>query len=178
LLLYFKSITNKIDIKKNIIHNLSKYSEKIAVVILLFLMLLTAADVIVRFFFRPITGVIEITQLGLAVIVFASIGYSQVTKEHIRIDFFMDFLPVRWQRLNDVFIYTLMLGLFGVLFKQLLVFGDRMKAINMFTPVLNMPVYPAIYIAAIGVLLFWLVLFTDLIETIIKLVRGDDTDAI
>lgn len=163
---------------KNFISSINKYTEKIAVVILFFLMMLTTIDVIVRFFYKPIPGVYEIVQLGLAVIVFAAIGNSQVTKEHIRIDFFMNFLPIRLQRFNDVIIYTLVLALIGVMFWQLLIYASRMQTLNQITPVLQISIYPAIYIAAIGTLLYMLALFVDLVESIIKVVKGEDTNVI
>jgi TRAP-type C4-dicarboxylate transport system permease small subunit len=178
LLLYFKSISQKININKNIVNNLNSYTEKIAVVVLFSLMLLTTADVFLRTFYRPISGVIEITQLGLAVIVFTALGYSQVTREHIQIDFFMNLLPLKLQRFIQVIVYLLVLGLYGVVFWQLLVYGERLKALNSITPVLKLPIYPVVYVAAIGVLFFLLVLFADLVESSIKMAKGEDTDVV
>ena len=55
-------------------------------VILMFLMLLTVADVTLRKFFEPIEGSQDISEGGLIVVVFLSIAYSGWTGGHIAVD--------------------------------------------------------------------------------------------
>ncbi len=145
----------------------------ISIFTLLFAMFLTTADVLGRFFGRPIMGVYEIVEISLALVVFAALGNSQITKSHIGIDFFMVKLPIWWQNFFDTIGYFLSFSMFSVAFWQMLIYANRMYTVNLETGVLRIPIYPWVIISAFGVLLFTVILLGDLIKTAAKLLTRE-----
>jgi len=71
---------------------------------ILAMMLLTAADVVGRYFFnKPIYGAFEITELMLPIAAFCGMAYAAVTKAHISVDTIVERLSPRGQaRLGSI----------------------------------------------------------------------------
>ena len=159
---------------KKIIYSANNLALGVVMVMLMMMMFFTVGDVTGRYFGRPIQGTFEMTRYCLAVIVFLSLGYSQINKVHIAIEIFYDRLPVILQRIIDIFIYATATIMFALVFRNMLAYGGRLFVSKQFTTVLRVPVYPFVYAAAVGVLLFDLVLFTDFADAVHKLVKGGD----
>lgn len=162
---------------KKIVEMSNGYLIKISMLVLLFMMFLVVGNVLSRFFFRnPIPGTFELTRISLAIVVFTSLGYGQLKKVYIQITFFFSRFPVLVQKVLQVFNYLLTLVLFSLVFWQMLKYAERMSAAGEFTSVLRLPVHPWIIIAAVGVFFFGLTLLWDLIQTILKIAKGEVLD--
>lgn len=161
---------------KKHIYALNGYLLKIAMLFTVLMMFVTVADVLGRYFVQPIPGVFELTRFSLAVIVFTSLGWSQLHKVHIAIDLFVSRFPVLWQNRIDVFNYIVVSITFIISFWQMLTYTIRLFNYSVVTTVLRVPIYPWVLISAVGVLLLALVLLCDLIETINKLFGGARID--
>ena len=71
---------------KKIIYGFNGYILKIALLFTVLMMFVTVGDVVARSFFnKPIPGIFELTRYALAVIVFTSLGWSQM-RVHIAIN--------------------------------------------------------------------------------------------
>jgi TRAP-type C4-dicarboxylate transport system permease small subunit len=69
-----------------------------------FMVLLTVADVLLRYFFNsPITGAYEVNQYALLVAVFASLSHAQTSKGHVNVTV----LLVKFPRRIKYVVYTL-----------------------------------------------------------------------
>ncbi len=88
---------------------------------------------------------------------------------HIAIDLFVSRFPVLWQNRIDVFNYVVVFITFILSSWQMSVYTMRLFNYSVVTTVLRVPVYPWVFISAIGILFFALVLFCDLMEAINKL---------
>ena len=159
---------------KKIIYKANDCLLLVALALIVAMMFATVGDVIGRFFGVPIPGVFEMSRYCLAVIVFASLGYSQINKIHIAIELLVSRFPAFLQHILDLVIYAVMTVLFALAFWQMLVYGGRLLSSGQFTTVLRFPVYPFVYISAFAVLFFVLVLVTDFTDTIGKLRKGGD----
>ncbi len=123
-------------------------------VVLMFLMLLTVADVTLRKFLEPIEGAQDISESGLIVVVFLSIAYSGWTGGHIAVDLIGGAVKGRALDTLNVVVRTFC-GMFFVVvawqsFDQgldALEFGDGFN-------VLPIPHYPFYFIIAFGSLVF------------------------
>ncbi len=154
---------------KKIVYSINGYILKIAMLLTVLMMFVTVADVLGRYFIQPIPGVFELTRFSLAVIVFTSLGWSQMQKVHIAIDLFVSRFPVSWQNRIDVFNYIVVFITFILSAWQMSVYTVRLFNYSVVTTVLRVPIYPWVFISAIGVLLLALVLFCDLMEAINRL---------
>jgi TRAP-type C4-dicarboxylate transport system permease small subunit len=71
-------------------------------ILVLGMMLVTAADVGLRFFFdAPLGGAFEVTEISMALVIFAGLSLAAVRREHITVNLLESVLPEparRWQR--------------------------------------------------------------------------------
>ncbi len=75
----------------------------LAGLVLTAVMLLTVADVTLRFAAAPIYGSQEITELGMAALIMLALPYCSATDGHIRVDLFDDRLGRRGRWVTDLF---------------------------------------------------------------------------
>jgi TRAP-type transport system small permease protein len=154
---------------KKIIYGVNGLMLRVAMLLTLLMVFVTVADVLGRLFFTQIPGVFELTRLTLGVIVFTSLGWSQINKVHIAINLFVSRIPFIWQNLIDVFNYLVASVTFSLAFWQMLKYADRLYNVKQVTAVLGIPIHPWVFISAVGVLFFTLVLIWDLIVAVSKL---------
>jgi TRAP-type transport system small permease protein len=145
--------------------------------ILFLLMFLTVGDIIGRYLagkvpgFQPIPGTFELTEFSLAVIVFASIGYTELRKEHIRIDVLTARFPKKVQAWLDVVIYLMMIIMFSLVAWQSILYAGRLINGHDVSGVLSIPVYPFLIVVAIGSIIYTLALVVSLIQSFAKAVQ-------
>ena len=164
-----------IETLEKIIHPLSKYGHFLAIGILVFMMFMTFANVTGRYFYRPIYGTFELTGMGLALLIFFSLGYTQLKKEHISVSFIVDKFPPRVQAIVDVIWNTIFFALVCLLSWQLYQYALRLLRGNDKTVDLGIPMYIFSIAASIGILLFALVLLIDLLKSISKVVEKGES---
>jgi len=137
--------------------------------ILLVMMFLTIVDVIGRkFFSAPITGSYELTEFLLALLVFCSIGYTQIQKGHIATDALVSRFSPRTQALIESTVYLISLGITSVMTWQLVAQAKRLWLGKNVTGVLHLPIHPFVIAAAFGSLLFCLALLVDFFNSLEK----------
>ncbi len=145
--------------------------------VLFVLMFLTVADVIGRYLsnrvpgFQPVPGTFELTEFALAVIVFASIGYTQVRGEHISIDVLTSRFPARVQAVLNSIMYLLCIAGFVLIAWQSLVYAGRLFEGRNISGVLSIPQYPFLIVVAIGSLIYCLALSVSFLKSLAKAVK-------
>jgi TRAP-type C4-dicarboxylate transport system permease small subunit len=111
---------------------------------LLFMVLFTTIDIVLRIFKHPIKGSMEVTVVLMACIVFFALGICTLQDSHIKVDIF------KKGRFFDTFNYivAVVLGLLiGIqTYKQAII----SKAMNIGSQMLHIPRYPFMIIAAYG----------------------------
>lgn len=143
---------------------LSEKMNRIGAVVLVFMMLLTVADVFGRLFKSPIPGTFEIIGFtGAAVIAFA-LPYTSVMKGHIAVDILVQRLPWIARVIINAVNALVSMVLFAVISWQCVVFAQSMKRSAEVSLTLQMPVYPFVYGIAAGCALLSLVLFVEFVR--------------
>jgi TRAP-type transport system small permease protein len=151
------------------IQRLSKIFAYAACAALAMMMLLTVADVILRyFFFRPILGAYEVTEIMMMFLVFCTLAYNQSTKTNIRVLVLFNRLSQRTQRVLDFMTNLLGIALFILVSWQAVVFGIRNAREGLVSIELGLPKYPFVFLAALGVAAFCLVLAVDIVKSIAR----------
>lgn len=152
-----------------IIYALSRLSGYLATGVLGLMMLLTVADVFLRYFFNsPITGTTEITEFLLVIVVFPALAWCGISGMHVRVDLLVDLFPARVQRIFDIFTGTASLFIFIIITWQSFL---EAQFIDTTTSLLLIPVFPFYWVLTAGFALFCLVMAAMLIENIIKEIR-------
>lgn len=162
-----------IDISEKIVLPLNFVSGKLASIILFFMMILTAGDVLGRFLVRPITGTHELTYLSLAIMVFISLGFTQQAKGHISVGVLVDKFPPRIQSIVDIVSYTFMVIILVLMGLETYKFG--LRKMNNVTGDLELPISIFIFISVLGIIIFTLTVLLDLLKSIQKVVSNDES---
>lgn len=144
------------------IHALSRYAGYIATVVLGLMMLLTVADVFMRFFFNsPITGTTEITQLMMVIVVFLSLAWGGVTGSHVKVDLIVGRFGRKTRAIYDVVTLLLSLFIFAIITWRSLLESMQIETT---TSLIGVPHAPFYYILTLGFALLTLVIVTLIVE--------------
>ena len=96
---------------EKIINGVSETFGVLAVVVLVFMMLLTVMDVILRYFFNnPITASAEITEYMMVVVGFLGMAWCALKGGHIKVELIVGRWPQRGQAVINIINALLILG--------------------------------------------------------------------
>jgi len=153
-----------------IVSRISRWMNAIAAVALAFMILLTVADVILRYFRRPIIGTYEMVGLSGAVIIGFSLPFTSMMKGHVNVDFLTLKLPPKGRKIFSSLTKCLGIILFLIIGWNLVILGMDFHKVGEVTPTRHLPIYPVLY--GVGVCCFFesFVLLCD----IVKILGGKD----
>ncbi|MFQ5841932.1 MAG: TRAP transporter small permease subunit, partial [Thermodesulfobacteriota bacterium] len=155
------------------IYPISKQLDRIASIILFFMMLLTIADVFLRkVFSKSILGTVEVTEFMMVIVVFFSLTQTEILNRHVKVDLLMSRLGQRTQGLIDMITQLVCFLLLGGITWSTLVYSAKMKAAGEVSQDLWIPVYPFVYIVAVGCALLSLILLVKFFIALIKTVKS------
>jgi TRAP-type C4-dicarboxylate transport system permease small subunit len=137
----------------------------IGILALLIMMILTALDVIGRYFFnRPILGVYELTEFMVLILIFSFIGYTQAHKSHVSVDLFMMFLPGKLRVIIDFITHLLCLMMMALITWMGIVKVKDLMDAGEASPNLGIPTYPFAIFLVIGCAAMCVEYFRDIIH--------------
>lgn len=136
----------------------------IAAAALLFMMMLTVADVFGRLFKSPIPGTFEIVGFTGGTVIAFALAFTSVEKGHIAVDILVMKLPWLARVIINAVNALVALALFALIAWQSVEFALDMKKSAEVSPTLQMPVYPFVYGIAAGCALLCIVLFVEFIR--------------
>ena len=155
-------------INSNIL-NISKYLNFFAAVSVTLMMLLTCADVVLRFFRCPIPGTYEIAGFLGAIMVSFSLAVTTLERSHIAVEFLVDKLPKKLQKIVDQINSLICTILFAAVSWYSVINGLDFIESGQVSETLQMPVYPFIFGVALGFGLLSVVLFLRFINEFFNL---------
>ena len=152
---------------KGVVIPVSRWASYLGAVVLIIMVCITVAEVVARRAFNsPIGGALEITSLGLVLFVFLTLAYCAARGGHVVLDILVVKFPKRLQSTVNLVILLLTTGILGVASWQLWVQAARVQHAGQTAGVLEVPIYPFVYVAAIGGILLTLVYFIYLLYAI------------
>lgn len=141
------------------------------------MMALTCADVVLRFFRKPITGTYEVVAFLGALSVSCAVAHTSAEKGHVAVNLVVRLLPKRVQGLVESVIALLSFLLFALVAWQSVLYGLASQRAGEVSLTLQIPLYPIIYGVAFGTGAVCLVCLVDLFDAILKIPTssGDTT---
>ncbi len=144
---------------------------------LIVLVLVTFANVIARYLLRkPLIGAVEISQLFLVVTVFFGVAYTEVRKQHVTFDEVVAFFPRRLRAITIGAMYFLV-GVYALVTswqETLLAISYMIPSVRV-TDVLKIPIAPAMFVIAIGSLLWGMELMLNALSPLAAAEQEDIT---
>ncbi|MFC1867268.1 TRAP transporter small permease [Thermodesulfobacteriota bacterium] len=115
-------------------------------------------NVIGRYLFgRPFMGTVEIVQELLVITVFFSVAHTEVRKSHISFDEVVARFPRRARSiLTSVVCFVAAVYFFLMSWQEVVLAGKYMRPVISGTDVLHIPIFPFVFIIAIGAILLGL----------------------
>ncbi len=158
----------------SVLKKLSEYLGKLCAFLLFIWVFIITADIIMRYIFNsPIKGTVELTELWLSIIVFASFPLVQTQKAHVGVIMAVKALPER----VSMVVYSVS-NLICSITCGLVTYAAVQQAIrcfnrNMITDVLRIPKYPFYIFESVCMALFCLLLLAETVYCIYGIFNRD-----
>lgn len=125
-----------------LIETISRMMNLIAGIALSFIMLLTVADVILRYFKMPIVGTFEIVGLGGAVVIGFGMPITSLSRTHIFVDNFVQKLSKTGENIVNVLTRLATIAIFVLIAYNLFKFSNKLLMSGEVTLTRQIPFYP------------------------------------
>ena len=136
----------------------------IAAAAVVFMMLITTADVVLRVFRHPILGTYEIVGFTGAVVIAFSMPYTSIQKGHIAVEFLVQRLPWLARVIINIINSCVSMVLFAVIAWQCAKYAEALRLSGEVSSTLQMPTYPFLYGISFGCILLCVVLFIEFLR--------------
>ncbi len=146
------------------------FFEILAGVGLVFMILVTLSDVLMRLFWRPIVGSIEIISFCGAIVVGFSLPYSSWKKVHVIVDILLVKLSPAWKIALQGVTKGIGILLFLFIGINFIIYGLDLIRTGEVSGGLRIPYYPIVFGLAVSCFLTSLTLLCDTL----RLVKGGD----
>jgi TRAP-type C4-dicarboxylate transport system permease small subunit len=133
------------------------------------MMLLTCVDVVGRAFGHPIFGSVEIVGFMATLAVVMAMPYTHQVQGHIGVEIVVRLFSEKTQTIIGICTGIVSLILFAVVTWRMTVYANTMKASGEVSMNLELPEHFVIYVTAVCLLIFTLIILQDLINNIRKL---------
>jgi TRAP-type C4-dicarboxylate transport system permease small subunit len=136
----------------NKIRGLSGFLNILAGIALTLMMSITVADVILRFFRKPIVGTYELVAFSGAVVIGFSLPFTSWVRGHIYVDFIISRFSKKIQNAFNLVTRAMVVWLFLMIGWNLIKYGMDLQRSGEVSLTLEMPFYPVAY--GIGICCF------------------------
>ena len=155
------------------VNPLSKIMSKISWAVLFLMMLLTITDVILRkTLSQSILGTVEISEFMLVIVIFCALANTETINGHVKVDLVMSRFSGRVQGFMDM-ITQFVCFVFSVMITwSTLIYSEEMRASAEVTQDLWIPIYPFIYVVALGSAVLALTLLIKFFLALRKVVKS------
>ncbi len=149
-------------VRAGVIDRLARGLALAAGAVLVALVLLTVADVGLRYLFdAPIFGAHDVTELGLVLVVFGAMAFCGRSGGHVAVDVMGRWMGPRLSRWADALVAALAAATFAVLAWRAAVSAFEAAALGESSNLLSIPYAPFYGVIALGAVLYALVLLAD-----------------
>ena len=141
-------------------------------VALVLVMLIIVANILLRAFWKPLTGSYEMVEILGAILLSLGIAHCAVHKGHVAVSFLVDKMAFRTRAIIDTLTNLIFLGVISCVTWGMIQYAGKMLDRGYTTTSLAIPLYPVYYLVSIGLILLVLVLFCQLLNSILLIVKG------
>ncbi|PKN71545.1 MAG: hypothetical protein CVU54_00550 [Deltaproteobacteria bacterium HGW-Deltaproteobacteria-12] len=146
------------------LHTLAHTLNGIGIVLIFLLMFLTVADIVLRKILNQgILGTLEISESMMVAIVYFSLAAGELKERNVNVDLLVSRLSLKSQKIIDAVVKTIGFILYCLIAYAVFGYAALMKSSGEVSLDLLLPKYPLIYIVALSLIPFSLVLLSRMI---------------
>ena len=135
--------------------------------VVLLMMFLTSGDSLSRTFFNhSVAGAHELAEFMMVTLAFLAVGYTELKKGHVFIDVFTSKLSEKAQRIFESITSFLSLAIYSLITWQTILYGLEMRKTGVISPILNIRIFPFVFVTGVGTGLLCLVLLRNFLNTL------------
>ena len=165
-----------LDIFNKIVGVLTWRAAQIAQIALFLAMMIIAGNVILREFWKPLPGTVELAEMCGAVLLGMGVAYTAMMKGHIAVSVLVDRLKPRIRGIVELVVSIIAFLFSFVLAREIFLYALYMMERGYSTGHLGLPMAPSIFFVAFGFIMLSLVLVRDLIKAVITVVKGSESE--
>lgn len=132
------------------------------------MLILTCADIVMRFFQKPILGTYDIVSFLGAVVFSFGLAHTTLEKGHVAVSFVVDRCPSRVRAGIRTVTNLLALALFSAISWQSFLYALELQQSGEVSPSIQLPFYPIVYGIGFATGVVCLVLIIDLSQNLAK----------
>jgi TRAP-type C4-dicarboxylate transport system permease small subunit len=151
--------------------SIAKYVNWVAATSIMCMMLLTTADVVLRYFRHPISGAYEVVGFLGSIAVGFSLAYTSLHRGHVAVSFIFQRLTKREQALIETCNAIVSLCFFSLLSWQCVTLGKVLMETGEVSLTLEMPFFPFVFGISAGCAVLCLALTADLLKSFAKMLK-------
>jgi TRAP-type C4-dicarboxylate transport system permease small subunit len=143
---------------KKVIEPVANGAAAVGAVVLGTMVLMLIVSVVMRKEFNaPFKGVFELSEFGMVMITFLFVSAQYFKPDSMVMDTFVELFPKTVKRINNAVIFLLDVAILAITSWQLFAYGLRVQDGKQVSKILEIPVYPFVYLGAVCTLLLTLV---------------------
>jgi TRAP-type C4-dicarboxylate transport system permease small subunit len=131
------------------------------------MIVLTCANILLRLVWIPVKGTFELMGFFGAIVTAFALSYTQMRRGHIAVDILINTFTKKTRKIVDIINHTLCCLFFCIAAWQIALKAGTLLRTGEVTETLRIIYYPFTYGVAIGCVVLSLILFQDLVKTII-----------
>lgn len=140
-------------------------------VLLIVMMMLTVADVFLRYVFdSPIKGSMELTEYIMVCVGTLGLAWCALQGAHIKVDLIVSKFSQRAQKYIDSFNYVLLTGVAGLITWQTFVRAGTVRRLGVDSAMLEIPRYPFVLVVSLSYFLLFVTSIVLLVYAISSLI--------
>jgi len=155
---------------EKISHAMANSLYRVAGVAIVVMMLLTCADVVLRYFRKPIPGTYELVCFLGAVAVAFAMAHTSVEKGHVAVSFVVSLFPRRIQGLIESITTSFGLFFFVLIAWQSVIYANDLRLSGEVSLTLELPFYPFVYGISFSAAILCFILLSDLFNNFLKII--------
>lgn len=145
----------------------------IASVVLFLMMILTITDVVLRkTLSKSILGTVEVTEFLLVIVIFFTLAHTEILNGHVKVDLVMSRFGERAQSLVDMITQFICFILCVLITWSTLIYAEVMRVSGEVSQDLWVPIYPFIYVVAMGCAVLALTLLMKFFLSVMRVVKS------
>ncbi len=153
---------------------LSGWMQSIGLAAVVFIVILTCVDVLgAKLFLLPVPGSLDMIMLAQLIAITSAAAMTLIRGRHVSVEFFVMLLPGRLRDLIDFVVQLLCLGLFVIIVWRLFDHGYHLQTGAEESPTAHFPLAPFAYAAALAIVPMCLVLATQLLRAILRVLEDE-----